>query len=52
MKRIVTVERVRIYEFDDSEYPVDRYSDDEIMDMAFDRWEECETEIFIDREEE
>lgn len=52
MKRIVTVEKVRIYEFDDSEYPINRYSDDEIMDIAFERWEECEPEIFIDKEEE
>lgn len=50
MKRIVTVAKVLTYEFNDNEYPIDKYSDDEIMDIALERWDKCETEIFIDED--
>ncbi len=50
MKRIVTVAKVLTYEFNDNEYPINKYSDDEIMDIALERWDKCETEIFIDED--
>lgn len=49
MKRVVTVTLTCTYEFDE-----DRYSDDLIADIAYEWWDECCPDIFIeiDNEEE
>lgn len=54
MKRVVTVTLTCTYEFDEKRYPIDRYSDDLIADIAYEGWDECCPDIFIeiDNEEE
>lgn len=52
MKRVVTVVLTCTYEFDEKNYPMDKYDDDTIIDIAYDWWYECNPDIFIETEEE
>lgn len=48
MKRVVTVDLTCTYVFDDERYPMDKYDDDNVMDIAYEWFTECTPDIFIE----
>lgn len=52
MKRIVTITLTCTYDFEEKEYPMDKYDDDNLADIAYEWWNECGPDIFIETENE
>ena len=52
MKRVVTVELTCTYDFDEKEYPMDKYDNEAISDIAYEWWFECVPTIYVETDDE
>jgi len=51
MKRVVTVDLTCTYVFDDEQYPMDEYNDDDVMDIAYAWFTECTPDVSIETDD-